>query len=83
MPRAGSYMTAAQYEAWGLIDEIEAEAMKVRHTIEQDYRGKRIAVRTHKLASLIDSLDDAVNRWEEEDEDAPTVDETIRKEQRP
>jgi hypothetical protein len=68
-------MTLAHYEVYGLIDKLEAEAMRVRHMVEQDWRGKIIRVNACELGELSERLGDAIRAWHEEDENAPTVDE--------
>jgi len=72
--RTTAYMTAAHYEAYGMIDELECEVARVRRQIERDWRGKRLQIATHNLSVMVDQLQDAVHSWEEEDENAPTVD---------
>ena len=73
--RSTAYMTAAHYEAYGAIDELQAEVARVRHAIEKDWRGKILSIPTHRLDSMTERLNAAVCAWHEEDEDAPTIDE--------
>ncbi len=73
--RAASYMTSAQYEAYGFIDELEVEVARVRRGIEKDWRGTQIGVDVGRLCNIADRLDDAMSEWHQEDEHAPTVDE--------
>lgn len=69
-----AYMTAAQYEAYGAIDELEAEVARVRRAIERDWRGKRIEIQSYRIISAYEQFESAMHAWDEEDEDAPTVD---------
>lgn len=75
MKRPTSYMTAAQYEAYGAVDELDAEVARVRRAIERDWRGRRIEVSSFPVLNAYEQLESAMHAWDEEDEDAPTVDE--------
>ena len=79
MPRSTSYMTSAQYEAYGFIDELEAEVRRVRHLVEKDWRGKVIGVDGSRLRNIAERFDDALSEWDQEDEHAPTMDEIYAK----
>lgn len=79
MPGKTAYMTEAQYEVYGVIDKIQAEADRIRHEVEKDWRNKRLETHAYDLRSLVDDLEDAVSEWECEGENAPTVDEVKAK----
>ena len=79
MPGKTAYMTEAQYEVYGIVDKLGAEVDHIRNQIEKDWRGKRLETHAWDVRSLVDDLEDAMSAWDEEGEDAPTVEEAKAK----
>jgi len=67
-------MTKAQYEVYGVIDELQSEVSRLRHLIEKDWRGKSRQVSARAVYNALELLESAMKEWEEEDPNALSVD---------
>ena len=76
--RPTAYMTKSQYELYGAIDKLECETIRLRRAVEHDFRGKHIDVSGVTVLALSDDVEDAMRAWHQEDEDALSVDDSLK-----